>query len=940
MNKIFKTYSWVIGGLIAVFVLCYLMANSVEKKLVFIIDDIEIAHTQKITVGKNSGICFRQVPHDYMEITQSGDSFLWKINDTYQDSLQYFKINDNNPNKHSIRNDHLQRVSIKLPPYAVNTQDTLYLSLTGADIWALWEKFKKQKDVLSRWFAIKYKLEQPGCSHSDSLKWMAHMQNGAVRSYFHKTDNNLEMVILDRYTAIDDIKYVREGLTSAQADTARHCKLQFFGIGDYCYRNEEPEEGTFHIDGVNYVMKPYVKSTEWGAGHVMVTSTDLGLRLNFPKPVTFVATLDSLKKMSQHSSGIITMKQSNGAVPAKGDMYLPEFSNAINLDLCNLEFFHQADSVTLRDNNYQVSTIENRISLVPAFSKKTLYSGNDKLSVRVGYITQIFIFEYLVLPLIVFVVLLLLIWLPISPFKMDNVDLDPLYDKDRIQNYPVYLSALLFICLAYCCCKSLIALKLSYTFPYFEKLTGIVSMSTAMMMLLFFSLAMILNTPLLHATNPSWRSLRLWGSWLGCFLLLCFLGYSFFDMMDSRISEGILQSYLQSEIYTIQVKKWLETGAIQDIHRSVVYALFFVEGVLLALWLALFFLWKWVEKVFNRLCTKYSSWQKLFFFIRQFLFLAAIIVIGNVGGNFSTSIITFLVILGLCDALSQMANRLTMGGNRHIGWLLTGMFAATIIYIVAAFLSDFGYMTNYFGFFLFFCLVFFMVKRPDTTLDSKAYKSLKTEKKWLVRSLIVGCTLIAVMLPVIFYWCFDAEKVNYARHARRIMLYAQFDDLQKSGYRYHESDAEFMVIMSHYMQNRDGHDPLSNDTHALHASVSTGQSPVVLNDLSVPVAFIGSYGIYANIVFFGLLAILAWLVMMYSIEYADDKPVLTKAMQWRLLALFMWVSTSLYIYLSYYSWLPFTGRLNPGFGVDAAGEALETAILLAFMASVTCKKRR
>ena len=59
----------------------------------------------------------------------------------------------------------------------------------------------------------------------------------------------------------------------------------------------------------------------------------------------------------------------------------------------------------------------------------------------------------------------------------------------------------------------------------------------------------------------------------------------------------------------------------------------------------------------------------------------------------------------------------------------------------------------------------------------------------------------------------------------------------------------------------------------------------------------------------------------------------------RLLAMFMWVGTSLYIYFSYIDWLPFTGRLNPGFGVDAVGEALETAFLLAFMATVTGRKR-
>ena len=932
MKKSFPTYPLVIVALAIVFGLCYWMASKVERKVAITIDGIEIANAQSITAGKNSGICFHQVPHDYIEITQCGESFRWEINSIYQDSLQYYKVNNINPNKHAVRNDSQQKISITLPPYAVNTQDTVRLSLTGAEVWTLWNTFKKQKDVLIRWFAIKHQLERAGCSDSDSLKWLAHLQNNGVRSFFHKTGNQIDLVILDRYTTIDDtIRYARNGQTSTLADTARHCKLQFFAIGDYCYRDEEPEEGYFHINGVNYVMKPYVKTTEWGAGHAMITSTNSGLRVSYPRPITFVASVDSLRALSNHSSGIITLKQNNSAVPAKGDLYLPEFSNAINFDLCNVEFFHQDDSITLRDNNYQVSTIRNPRALVPAFSKVTLRSGEDKLFVRTGFINRSFVNSYLLLPLIVWAILVVFIWLPISPFKIPYSYLADYYNTDQIRKYPVYLTVLITTCLAYCCCKSLIALKLSYTYPYFEKLTGIIPMSTSLMMLLLFSLAMILNTHLLHIRN-TWHR---WSGGIICAIILGFLYYVFFGMMDSQISDGMLQSYLQSETGFSSFKQWFESGAIQDTHRSVVYALFAVETIALLFWLVLNLIWKRIESLAELVQNGRPWWITLFIHIG---ILAIIFLVGKILGNFSTAIITFLVIIGLCDALSQFTNRLNKGGSMHIGLLLSGMFVVTIVYIIAAFLSDFGYMTNYIGFFLFFLFTFWIVKRPETTHDRKAYESLKTENRW-VYGLLSVFALIAMMLTFICHWYFDTEKVNYTRYARRIMLFTDFSDLKKSGYRYNESDAEFMVIMSHYMQNSDSHDPLSNDSHALHPSISTGQSPVVLNDLSVPVAFIGSYGWMATIVFFGLLAILAWLVMRYCMEHIVDEAYLTTAMQWRILALFMWVSTSIYIYLSYHSWLPFTGRLNPGFGVDAVGEALETAILLAFMASITCKKR-
>lgn len=53
----------------------------------------------------------------------------------------------------------------------------------------------------------------------------------------------------------------------------------------------------------------------------------------------------------------------------------------------------------------------------------------------------------------------------------------------------------------------------------------------------------------------------------------------------------------------------------------------------------------------------------------------------------------------------------------------------------------------------------------------------------------------------------------------------------------------------------------------------------------------------------------------------------------------MWVGTTLYLYISYLGQLPFTGRLNPGFGVDSVGEMLETALLLAFMTATALKFR-
>ena len=931
-------YPLALAILTVVFIFCYLMVNKIDTKLAVIIDGLELSHTDTVTVGNNSSICFNQIPHDYLLITKAGDAFVWEVNDQYQDSLQYFKINNENPNKHLIHNDSRQHISLTLPPCVSDSQDTIHVNLTGAEIWKLWEKFDKQQDVMVHWLAMKFLLEKEDCSHEDSLVFINQMQNNAVRSFFEKKNSDqIVMVILDRYTSINEtIKYAYNGKTSAVADTAGHCKVQFFGISSYCYRNEEPEKNTFHVDGVNYVMKPYVKLTEWGAGHIMLESKDKGLRISFPKPVTFVGSIDSLRHVAKQTSGLISLKQSNDAFPTKGDMYLPEFSNAINYDLCNIEFVQSNDSVYIRDNNYHVQSVAHKALLFPSFAKISLSSGDDELTGRVGFINQRFVLNYLSLPLLLFFIFLIFIWIKGSPFRLSSSNLDQLYNKEHIQYYPIYLTTLLTVCLAYCCCKSLIAIKLSYTYPYFEKITGIITASTSMTMLLFFSLTMIVNTPLLHITNPSWKSPRLWSGWAVCTVLLGLLAYFFFNEIDPQINEGVLSSYFSSETSFIStIKEGFNTDAILDTHRSVVYILIAVEAAVLFVWMILNFLWKHIVTTFDWLRSKLGK----LWIIGHILLLGFIIVVGNMAGNFGTAIITLLVILGLSHALSQMASRMTTSKHQYRGGWLICMFFTTIVYMIAAFWGDHGYLTNYLGFIMFFVCISYMSIRPDTSYDEAAYEATKKEKKW-VYGLLGVLTVLAITLPYLYIWTVGTESVDYSRLNRRMMLYMEFDDLQKNGYRYSDSDAEFMVIMSHYMQGQETCDPLSNDFHTMHASVSSGQSPVVLNDLSVPIAFFGAYGTVLPIaVFFLLLLTLVLLVTKYSIDYADHySPAFTVAMQWRMLAMMMWVGTSCYIFLSYISWLPFTGRLNPGFGVDAVGEALETAILLTFMAATTCRK--
>jgi hypothetical protein len=127
------------------------------------------------------------------------------------------------------------------------------------------------------------------------------------------------------------------------------------------------------------------------------------------------------------------------------------------------------------------------------------------------------------------------------------------------------------------------------------------------------------------------------------------------------------------------------------------------------------------------------------------------------------------------------------------------------------------------------------------------------------------------------------------------------------------------------------------EKHSLHPSVSTGQSPVVVNDVAVPCCFFGTYGLLAYLVFFGLLVLLSMAVLSHGMRLprVTGDIVITPQRMWCILALMMWVGTTIYLYASYVGGVPFTGRLCPGLGVDAVGEAIESCLLLAFMTADT-----
>lgn len=939
-----KKYSVARLLILLLIALCLLMLGRVHRRLVVSINGFH-QHASSITIGSgNSGICFHKVPEDFMKVTHQQGSFSWEVNPRYlkADSLCYYKVNGKNPNLHPIGEGDSIVVSVGKKTLSLS-HDQIENALSG--ITSQYVLLRNVLDIVNKSQDQAVRLKD---DHGlKSFLWRTRSQHLWGTSY-----GDWQLVILDCRTRLigdsGEIAYMDHGttleLTPNQADIF---KIQFFYIADYSYQTNKADRQSLTIDGVNYQAKAMLNATEWTAGHALIKPSGReGLDVFFPKAITYVEDLDTLRKFMNSGTNMLTMMQMDGSFPVARNLYVPHFSGAVSQYICNI--FLDSDSVTLRNGGTTLK-VGTGWKLLPSLQKTSLRSAqNEELFVSCGLINYRFILSYLWLPLVVFL-LIFTAW----PWLTDTLKIVHCRGlNSRRGDLTPHFRIIAFLAFAYCVCKVMIAFKLSYSFPYFEELTGVISVSAALMLMLFFTVALILNRDFLTATlRNRQRAHRHWAA-MGVAaggVLLCFAALKW---MDGGFNASFLDAYLPGDLFSMNIMKWQELSGMNDLHRSIPYSLLFANVVaivmLFVMTLPAFSEMKNPgEQWMQRLYKKADQWEQqamqqpgvahyapvvyvLVFLLKYALVpLVLVFLVSLLPGNFATAFITLFLIIGMSWTLSNI--------NFHHGRIVAfvEMMLVALLFVAAASLkADMGYTTNLFGIFFAVILFYFMQERGG--YDFGHQQANKMEKRWIPRLMVVSVLLVFSM-PMLLSSLLDTEKVAYSRATRRFNMYSQFEKYRNSGYRYALSDTEFMTVMVHYMYNVSGKDPLSNEHHFLHPSVSSGQSPVVLNDVSLQGAFFGAYGLLAYVVYFGLLALLAWLVLTYSMH--EPSGLLHAQLRWRVLAVLMWVGTTLYLYISYLGQLPFTGRLNPGFGVDSVGEMLETALLLAFMTATALKFR-
>ncbi len=913
-----RLYSFLLLGACVTVLICLMALCAVRQRLVLSVSGFDLIGTDSMTVGKGSAVCFHQVPHDFLTISREGGELSWRVSERClkQDSLCYFKINDVNPNLHPLSEGDRVVVSVKGRRYELPVASLDEL-LGGHE---------------SQYVMVRNALERRRQQEGDSLSPdFANVR--AIRSVFFRTRSSFrrrlgdwQLVILDRNTTIETPQQTISYATSGQA--GQHCKVQFYRMAEYTFKSSDDD--LFQVDGINCMAKPVLLSTEWGSGHAMLRPSDDGMSVRYPKPLTYTEDYSLLKEMAKENAFMLTLSQQNGDLPVGHHLFVPPFSSSLPVDVCQL---------TLTGKKLQVEgkTMKPRWGLLPDWQPMQLTDVGSRVYMHTAVIGMGFILSYLWLPLL----MLLLVFFAYPPLvRVRGVRGSPSYQSSRL---PQLFRLVAVIAFGYAVARTMVVLKLSWTYPYFEKLTGVSVVSSGLMMMLLFELSLLINHDFLATVGRNRRGQ--WRKWIAVLLSLAGLALCVGAMVytDRHFSRMMLEAYQPHEVWVLNPLRWTQSDGINDLHRSVPYTLLLLNAVaILALIVrnilgirrqrqAVFKAPGWLESRVGK-----GNASALSMAVVYALLVAAASMIP---GNFSTAFITLFVVIGMGHSLALV----DYGGRRPLAFLTS--FVISLIMLMAAIIlpmADKGYFTNYLGF---ACLIVFLYvivgKYGRMAPGPKELEANRQEKRWM--NILLGGVMVVmvIVVPQAMRLYYQPDNVDYSRKTRRFLLFSQFDEYRNSGYRYAVSDTEFMTVMVHGMYNLSGKDPLSPERHVLHPSVSTGQSPVVLNDVSLPSAFFGTYGWSAYLVYFSLMVLLIIAVVAYSLpskRQMDLGSEIDVRTIWRLLAVMMWAGTSFYLYLSYVGRFPFTGRLNPGFGVDSVGEALESVILLAFMTATLLGK--
>jgi hypothetical protein len=978
-----KLQNWFIGMTVAtilatISIVWFGYINATNDRLYFSITQFDLPNSNDFTIGENSDVCFKGIPEKYMTVSYDKGAFSYKINNT--DSCLYYKINNENINLYEI---------------GKNSIITIFnIRVTGDYILRRLKDFDDDYYMLKDLFADRLTLKLRNSVNNGEIEFNSFIQkkNGEYRLVILDKSTRINNVGYCYSKTLSQGSELKIQFFKMKSWSIKKQEKGFWdnkNLSDNIRTYFAKPVQVFTDWGAGHIL---IKRND---SHFSVIFPK-AITTTIPIDGITKASGDSSK------TGVYLKQMLRSYYPLPTDFYIPAFSNALSEYVCELSGVKKNNLIFQELEKKDTLLLSTSGSFIPKINAENQQLVAGGITYKTRVLNKAFYWSKHWVLAVVWLVLGVVLFLSFPESgggsQAEKVQDMRWYILGMFTLFWFFLNQKLLIAekltFTYPYFENIYPVAyLTNLFSLFTIFLLIIVINRSF--LNNTSLKYITIKKGLFSKTKKDIQLKInynwiWKSIISIFIIfLCVKTYN--SITESFVSP-IWNSYLKEEISFLDPL----SNAIKDNHFSVFY---FVGCALFVLMLIfnLSFLEKaisWIEKKFSLIDNMNLKFQNIKMKLQNINLIYRIIIIGIIIGifigicvfvlreNYSTAlaVLTLLIVLSrLMEILAPtipapddrymwkrflvweikcqdnpdyrpFKGKILYGISTNLEWYKTNLLTHKLwlwIVVTLAFvclfvligISDFGFFVNIFGIaatwiFLIFCF---------SKVKSGSGKNNIRILNWnFGLGLIVGILVMSFVVVRIFNLYSNTEKIDYSRGSRRIQNCISSSEVKKAGYLYSESDMQWMEVMRYYAEKVEAgrgkdYDIYSEDNN-FHSLVSTGQSPVILNDVGIPGVYLGSmrgWGWFGLL--FGVFA-LGFFVYLFSIgDTWRQEPrafTINRQLIGQLLAGNLWIGVTLYLLASYYWIVPFTGRLIPGFGVDAVGEALEIIVLFAFMCTL------
>ena len=871
-------------------------ADTAFKKGYYALDFSNLTfENNEVSFGDSSDVVIPNLPKDAFIISsvQGSNKIIWKANYPL-----YFKLNGNTQNR--INNTSIRALMVN--------QIQIPIEVFNSEIEKL--KISKRKRIANLDFSdILNGFDQNYIPLSRLLKNInGNLPTENIKSLY--STKEACFILLDSILKIVPNEGQPQGYNfSDTAEYSNSNKLEFFTLIPYSnYPTDTTKEHVRNNDTCYHVkVQPYF--TNYGASSFFTSTASEKIVVAFDKPFRFCYSNQLLEnKLEANGNLPINIVQDYQATSFTNDVIIPNFSYSKQQSFGQIESTGKAPLI--------LSTL-------------SFHSSPNLIR--------------FLLPLIIAFVIIFLSYFysPVSKYKIKNLYLINESGQERTswKNHFLILLSVLFLFLMY---RIFIAFQLSYTGPYFTYFLPMQTLIAPFMLILvnwcWTSFALFKSITPEPSRTSQLGKMRIYNNVFTISLVLLSVLLSF--ILSDEIG-GFIRLYQAREESIFDLKSTFSPLNIFTYLFGVVILILFLQLLykLLCLFKPIKVFTKNKAELIQKQANAYTNKIKAKRLTLSIISSIGILFVASffISNGYSALLLLALIANQYFAFTTPLPEKYTKWQYRRNRHLLPFLITVGIM-IFAAFKGDFGFAINLSLVFLLIPVCFLFKEEGIHTPEQN-----KIARRTILKSF---CFYLILWLGVVFLWMEIGAKFTGTpdelrdRTQSRLTALYDFTKMQEFGLKGSESITQFFAVLSKYSE------PHNTESHCnfFHPAICGYADPVIINDLSFPCAGISPWGNFylLHILFLlGLLSILIFVTFKSSFYIRTDfdktkdkhgrlvqeRNHLTAFGIIRIICVSYLVGSILWLVLSYYGIVPFTGRLVFGLGQDSVAEVLETVIL-------------